>query len=133
MDKQIEFIKEIGGLSSLIACREDDTKRIAELQQDGYRRAVMAALPPAKEGYKLKARFRLDGDCMYQEWEYVADRATTEQQISKLKKQLSDSDYRVIKCFEAQMTGGEMPYDITALHGERQALRDEINELENEK
>lgn len=133
MDKQIEFIKEIGGLSSLIACREDDTKRIAELQQDGYRRAVMAAQPPNKEGYKTKARFRQDGDCMYQEWDYVLDTESIMNEIEQLKSNLDESDYKVIKCFEAQMTGGEMPYDIAALHRERQALRDKINELENEK
>ena len=54
-----------------------------------------------------------------------------EEQISKLKAQLESTDYKIIKCSEAQLVGEELPYDITALHAERQALRDRINELES--
>lgn len=53
------------------------------------------------------------------------------EQISKLKAQLESTDYKIIKCSEAQLVGEELPYDITALHAERQALRDRINELES--
>ena len=53
-----------------------------------------------------------------------------EQQIAELKTQLESTDYKVIKCSEAQLLGEEIPYDIVALHAERQALRDKINELE---
>ena len=51
-------------------------------------------------------------------------------QIAELKAQLETTDYRIIKCSEAQLVGEELPYDIVALHRERQALRDKINELE---
>jgi hypothetical protein len=50
--------------------------------------------------------------------------------IDKLKQQLSDSDYKVIKNMEAQLVNEELPYDSVTLHVERQALRDKINELE---
>lgn len=50
--------------------------------------------------------------------------------IDELKAQLSASDYKVIKCMEAQLSGEEMPYDIQEIHAERQAIRDQINELE---
>lgn len=56
---------------------------------------------------------------------------SAEEQISELKAQLGSTDYKVIKCSEAQMAGEELPYDIAALHAERQALRDKINELES--
>lgn len=56
---------------------------------------------------------------------------STEEQISKLKGQLESTDYKIIKCSEVQMVGGELPYDIATLHAERQAIRDRINELEN--
>lgn len=55
-----------------------------------------------------------------------------EEQIAKLKTQLESTDYKIIKCSEAQLVGEELPYDIVALHAERQALRDRINELESE-
>ena len=51
-------------------------------------------------------------------------------QIRKLKEQLAATDYKVIKCAECLITGREMPYDAEELHIQRQAIRDEINELE---
>ncbi|MBR4290667.1 MAG: hypothetical protein IKT52_08520 [Oscillospiraceae bacterium] len=57
---------------------------------------------------------------------------TPTEKIAELKKQLSATDYKVIKCAECQLLGEEMPYDVAALHAERQAIRDEINRLECE-
>ena len=54
------------------------------------------------------------------------------EEIERLKSELQDSDYKVIKCAEALTIGAEMPYDVASLHNERQALRDKINELESE-
>lgn len=53
-----------------------------------------------------------------------------EQRVWELKDQLAQGDYKIIKCAEAQLTGAEMPYDISALVAERNAMREEINELE---
>ena len=58
--------------------------------------------------------------------------STVEDQIASLKTQLSSTDYKIIKCSEAQLLGEELPYDISSLHTERQALRDKINELEQQ-
>lgn len=52
--------------------------------------------------------------------------------IDELKAQLDGTDYKIIKCSECQLAGVEMPYDVVALHAERQAIRDEINQLEGE-
>ena len=49
-----------------------------------------------------------------------------------LKGQISDSDYKVIKCAECKAAELPLPYDIDTLHAERQALRDKINEIEDE-
>ena len=67
--------------------------------------------------------------------DYISD---TEQgipkssEIERLKSELQERDYKVIKCAEAMAVGAEMPYDVASLHKERQALRDKINELESE-
>ena len=53
-------------------------------------------------------------------------------EIERIKSELQESDYKVIKCAEAMAVGAEMPYNVTELHKERQALRDKINELESE-
>lgn len=53
-----------------------------------------------------------------------------EREIAVLKRQLEETDYKIIKCAEYQLAGLEMPYEIATLHSERQALRDQINQLE---
>ena len=66
-------------------------------------------------------------------WEPVAipePEVDVSTQIAELKAELSSTDYKIIKCSEAQLVGEELPYDIVALPAERQALRDKINELE---
>lgn len=50
--------------------------------------------------------------------------------IAELKRKLESTDYKVIKCQEISLIGGDMPYDVNVLHAERQEIRDEINRLE---
>lgn len=52
--------------------------------------------------------------------------------IAELKAELAGTDYKIIKCSECSLAGIEFPYDVVALHAERQAIRNEINELENQ-
>ena len=58
--------------------------------------------------------------------------ANIQMEIERLKSELQESDYKVIKCAESMAVGAEMPYNRTELHKVRQALRDKINELESE-
>ena len=58
--------------------------------------------------------------------------ANIQMEIERIKSELQESDYKVIKCVEAMAVGAELPYDAKALHKERQTLRDKINELESE-
>ena len=62
----------------------------------------------------------------------VDDNGLLLSEIERLKSELQESDYKVIKCAEAICLNAELPYNMTALHKERQALRDKINELESE-
>ena len=62
----------------------------------------------------------------------VDDNGLLLSEIKRLKSELQESDYKVIKCAEAMAVGVEMPYNITELHKERQALRDKINKLEEQ-
>lgn len=64
-------------------------------------------------------------------YEEVFDTYKYRQQIEALKEQLAESDYQVIKCYEANLVGETLPYDIKELHKNRQAIRDNINNLEN--
>ena len=66
--------------------------------------------------------------------EYIVEdeEQSKEEKIAELKVQLTATDYKIIKCSEYLLAGEEMPYDVAALHAERQAIRDEINRLERE-
>lgn len=57
---------------------------------------------------------------------------TARDKIARLKTKLSATDYKVIKCCECWFSGKELPYDAAELHAERQAIREEINQLEQE-
>ena len=72
----------------------------------------------------------IEVDCPQPAAEELMDRRYME--IERLKSELQESDYKVIKCAEAMAIGAEMPYDMTELHNERQALRDKINKLEQQ-
>lgn len=50
--------------------------------------------------------------------------------IGSVRSELSSSDYKIIKCYESQLMGGEMPYDLPKLVSERETLRVQIRELE---
>lgn len=63
--------------------------------------------------------------------------AKKEQEIRNLEAALSSvssniGDYKIIKCMEYQALGMEMPYGINELNEKRQAVRDQINTLEDE-
>lgn len=51
-------------------------------------------------------------------------------EIASLKEELASTDYKVAKIAECGALGLPMPYDVEALHKERQAIRDRIHELE---
>lgn len=51
--------------------------------------------------------------------------------IQELKKELANTDYKVLKCYEAKVMGLNLPYDAQNIHEERQRLRDSINSLED--
>lgn len=58
-----------------------------------------------------------------------------QQKIADCRWQLSDSaspigDWKIAKCYEYALMGLPAPYDMTELNAKRQAVRDEINELE---
>jgi hypothetical protein len=55
-----------------------------------------------------------------------------EQRISDLKKLLFLSDFKIIKCVEAQLTGEPWPYDYEALIKQRKEWRKELNLLQQE-
>lgn len=52
--------------------------------------------------------------------------------ILDLKRGLEQTDYMVIKCYEAQLMGLEMPYDLQKLLSLRNTWRNKISTIEFE-
>jgi hypothetical protein len=71
------------------------------------------------------------GDVIGFTYQKRLDKRLVAREIERLKTELSESDYKVTKCYEASLLGEELPYNIVTVHSERQSLRDTINQLEN--
>jgi hypothetical protein len=53
------------------------------------------------------------------------------ERIVFLKEQLAKTDFKVIKCYEAQLLDIEMPYDFKELIKQREEWREELRLLES--
>ena len=95
-----------------------------ELTEGGYLPYVVLEKPTGDHNYAV-SNVQKDGR-IYRDWQAYPNF----ERIKELKKQLEATDYKVIKCSEAQLAGVAMPYDLGTLHAERQTVRDEINRLE---
>lgn len=58
------------------------------------------------------------------------EREQLEQELVSLEWALKATDYEVIKAYEYEKCGIKAPYDMDAVHKERQAKRDRINEIQ---
>jgi hypothetical protein len=58
--------------------------------------------------------------------EIMADSRT----LKAYENKLTETDYKVIKCYEYSLIGLELPYDMEEVHAEREAIREKIRELE---
>lgn len=65
-------------------------------------------------------------------YEKVVNTTKIQGEIDAIKAELSETDYQVIKCYEASLVGEELPYDIKALHEDRNEKRAQINALETD-
>lgn len=92
-------------------------------------------LPPEKDNkkmlaYKLENEKWVFNESKYQEILNAEAEEEKQAKIKELQSELNESDYKIIKCNEYELAGLELPYDIEELHKQRQALRDEINKLQ---
>ncbi|MEJ8769618.1 hypothetical protein [Prevotella sp. HCN-7019] len=108
-------------------------EQVAELPY-GWKRvdAIDEASMQTVEDYMCIVPVPYDaGDHIAYKYEKRFDEQRVREEINREKSLLAGSDYKVIKCYEASLTGGNQPYDIVELQRERQAFRDRINRLES--
>ncbi len=65
-------------------------------------------------------------------YEIQYDTVPAEALCDLLRTQLQQDDYKIIKCMECALAGETAPYDITAIHAQRQILRERIEALSTE-
>lgn len=99
---------------------------------------LVDTIPAENNLEKLKCYQYIDGKFVFDAelWESIeTERAENEriggiyEKIAALKQEIESTDYQIIKCYEYALCNLPSPYDAIKLHEERQALRDEINEL----
>ena len=95
----------------------------------------VSELPPEEDSkkmlaYKLENEKWVFDENKYQEILNTEAEEEKQAKIKELQSELNESDYKIIKCNEYKLAGLELPYDIEELHKQRQALRDEINKLQ---
>ena len=108
----------------MYALNLDDKNRILSITFDKYAPIHQPRVEKLPEGNVCDYLF-VDGEYIYNPLPKVVDNSA---RIAELKKNLSDTDYIVIKIAEGVATWEDYP-DIKE---QRQAWRDEINQLESE-
>ena len=119
------------GFVDVVFCSPLNGSRMTELRESGFLDFVKSEQPQVKSGQIAVDSCKIIDGKVVQFWEVKTDPEAIQTQIDELKEQLSESDYRVTKCYECSLVGESLPYDIQELHTERQAVRDEINRLES--
>lgn len=112
---------------------DEDKDIINQIITDGFKYYVEESAPDVtlSEFQTLEPCFREEPHQIVSYYKVVdnsPERISAE--IERLKAELSATDYQIIKSYEYTLTGQPLPYTLSELHSERQALRNRINELE---
>ena len=117
-------------LNAVVAIEKEYSDTISQIEE--YKELVTSSVPEYTELDQAVPYYEEDNGKVNMLWEIRKNEPTrVSQKINSLKKDLSDGDYKIAKCYEASLLNQEMPYDIQTLYNERQAKRDEINRLES--
>lgn len=109
-----------------------EEEQISVLSEAGWKPvdAIDDSKLKTDDGYIIRLVPYDAGDCIKFKYERVFDIQRRRAEIKKLQDDLTASDYKVIKCYEASLVGEELPYDFSRLRAERQVLRQQINQIE---
>lgn len=118
------------GTVDLRHCRSKECKKYKELKQKGFLEFISETPPPISPGQIVTNSFDIIKEQIVQKWNIKVNTKNIYNQVENLKHKLEDSDYQIIKCYEASLVGEKLPYDIKELHAVRQQIRDEINILQ---
>ena len=116
-------------LASFLEIEKQYSTRIEEINQ--YKELVVSAVPKTTDLDQAVPYYEEKDGKVEMLWEVTLNEPMrVAEKIDSLKKALSDSDYKVTKCYEASILKKELPYDLETLSEERNKIREEINRLE---
>ena len=101
----------------------DDYKEFVEVPYDGE----------VPVGYSERFVYSNENDKVCRRVELFVDFYYVRDEIKRIKKELADTDYIIIKSYEAELLGEEQPYDkeyIKEVATNRAEMRNQINQLE---
>jgi len=104
-------------------------ERLEKLRAEFPYEVVRTEPPELEEGQDVEEFFLLEDDKVVQHYKVVSDIAYYQRKIDDNLVLLDKTDYKITKCYEYFLAGKPLPYDINALHEERQMYRNEINRL----
>ena len=134
--KKKEDDRTVEDLKKIVIRKNIEDKREEKLKEyDGYKDLIIEEYTGSLGDYeRLDPVFKDVGDKIKQTYSPVFCKQFVEEKIDELKKSLIDTDYKVIKYYEAKITLSETPYtseEINSVISERQSIRNKINELQD--
>ena len=124
-------VEEIKVQQEIVENLEKQVKKFARLIEDGFVEFIYSDEPEIIEGQVLELSYSLRNGKVHRNQNIAVDKKHFENKVENLKKELESSDYKIIKCYEASLVGGVMPYDVITLTSEREAIRGKINNIKD--
>lgn len=116
-------------LGSFLEIEKQYSERIEEINT--YKEMIVSDVPEVTDLDQAVPYYEEKDGKVQMSWEIIKNEPLrVSEKINSLKQKLSDGDYKITKCYEANMLGNELPYDLKTLSAERNELREEINRLE---
>lgn len=108
-------------------------EQAVDLEKQGWKPldAIDESKLECEEGFAIRAEAVEYDDHIGYVYKKVINAQYYRNKIQELKEELANTDYQVLKCYEAKVMGLDLPYDTHKIHEERQRLRDSINSLED--
>lgn len=127
-----EEIEEISIQHDILKNKSIELANYENLFIDGFLEFVPSEEIELQEGEKLTLSYKIENNKVLQIWKSIKDISFFEKKLTNLKNELGSSDYKIIRCYEANLLNKEPPYDINLLSEERQLIRDEINRIQED-
>lgn len=111
---------------------DDDTDTLGLIIADGFKLYDEdAGQPEVGKFQTLNPVYHETEDKITLWWELVNDDPELIlMEITRLEELIAATDYKVVKSYEYALAGAKSVYDMTAIHVERESLREQIRELE---